>query len=552
MEPVSLDLVDHGPRASRETNRLFGLLGARATAWSALCILEAISVSWLFELPYWFSAWGNPFTYMRQAVVWAIISAAAFGVLVWPRRHELVTLWQSEQAAHRWRPALILNLVLLACLLPATQTLTVYSKGLAEAPIALLTMYVVLLCATGVSMLRIDIGFGGAMRIARAFASEALIAGCAGLAVLAMSLLSLHSWGPMATATLTVAKSMLELFEADVAVDPDQRMLRIGDFAVIVTRDCSGYEGIALVVAFLSIYLWVFRSSMRFPRAFWLYPIGIVSIWLLNSARIAALASLGAHVSPDIAVKGFHSQAGWIAFIAATIGIMALAQRSAFCIREPRVAVVRAQTSDRVLLAYVAPFMALMAASIAMSAVAPFDRPLYVLKVIAVGAVLWLYRDVYRGMVQRVPFEAYAAGLLVGIVWIATDPGTAAGGDLGTWIAQQSPLAVAGWLAIRVIGASVTVPIAEELAFRGLLHRWLIAREFDRVPFERFTPVALVVSSVLFGAMHGRWLAGILAGAVFALVMYRTRSIAGPIVAHMTANALICLWAIVFRQWSLL
>ena len=545
---MSLDLADRGPSPTQ----VFRLLGMRTIAWLSLCIVEAIAISWLFEVPYWFSAWGNPFTYLRQSAVWAIIAGAAFGILVWPRRDELIVRWRSEQREHRSWPALALNLVLLVCLLPATHALSVYSVGRAEPPLVLLAAYGALLCVTAASLLRIDVDFAGAWRIVRAFGNETLIASGAGLAVLLLSLLSVHGWEPMAAATLTVAKAMLELFEADVAMDPVRRMLRIGDFAVIVTRDCSGYEGIALVVAFLSIYLWVFRSSMRFPRAFWLYPIGIVSIWVLNSARIAALASLGAHVSPDIAVKGFHSQAGWIAFIAATFGIMALAQCSAFCIREPRAAVVRVQSSDRILLAYVAPFMALMAASIAMSAVAPFDRPLYVLKVAAVAAVLWLYRDVYRDMVQRVPFEAYAAGLMVGAAWIATDPGAAGGGDLGAWIAQQSPLVVAVWLVVRVIGASLTVPIAEELAFRGLLHRWLIARQFDRVAFERFTPAALVVSSVLFGAMHERWIAGMLSGVVFALVMYRTRSIAGPIAAHIAANAIICLWAIVFRQWSLL
>ena len=64
--------------------------------------------------------------------------------------------------------------------------------------------------------------------------------------------------------------------------------------------------------------------------------------------------------------------------------------------------------------------------------------------------------------------------------------------------------------------------------------------------------LAFIVSSTLFGLMHERWVAGILAGAVFALVMYRTRSIAGPIAAHMAANMLICAWALAFRQWSLL
>jgi len=41
---------------------------------------------------------------------------------------------------------------------------------------------------------------------------------------------------------------------------------------------------------------------------------------------VAALLilSLGAHVSPEVAVSGFHSQGGWIAFLFVTVGIMAI------------------------------------------------------------------------------------------------------------------------------------------------------------------------------------------------------------------------------------
>ena len=51
------------------------------------------------------------------------------------------------------------------------------------------------------------------------------------------------------------------------------------------------------------------------------------------------------------------------------------------------------------------------------------------------------------------------------------------------------------------------VPIAEELAFRGFLYRWLISRKFETVPFGQFSLIALFASSLLFGMLHERWLA---------------------------------------------
>ena len=68
------------------------------------------------------------------------------------------------------------------------------------------------------------------------------------------------------------------------------------------------------------------------------------------------------------------------------------------------------------------------------------------------------------------------------------------------------------WFFFRIVGAVVTVPIAEELAFRGYVMRKLIANDFDSVRSGQFTWVSFMASSVLFGALHGEWLAGILAG----------------------------------------
>jgi hypothetical protein len=64
--------------------------------------------------------------------------------------------------------------------------------------------------------------------------------------------------------------------------------------------------------------------------------------------------------------------------------------------------------------------------------------------------------------------------------------------------------------------------VAEELAFRGYLYRAVIARRFQDVPVGRLAWPALVVSSVLFGLLHERWLAGAAAGAVYALLMVRS------------------------------
>jgi len=95
------------------------------------------------------------------------------------------------------------------------------------------------------------------------------------------------------------------------------------------------------------------------------------------------------------------------------------------------------------------------------------------------------------------------------------------------------------------------VPIAEELAFRGYLLRRLIAADFDQVTSVRFTWLSFLVSSVLFGALHGRWLAGTVAGMCYALAMYRRGKVADAVIAHAVTNALIAADVLIMGNWGL-
>ena len=55
----------------------------------------------------------------------------------------------------------------------------------------------------------------------------------------------------------------------------------------------------------------------------------------------------------------------------------------------------------------------------------------------------------------------------------------------------------------------------------------------------------------MFGMMHGRFLAGTLAGVALALTLSRRGRLADAVVAHGTANALIAVYVLTTHQWSL-
>lgn len=485
-----------------------------------------------------------------------MLVVAAFAILNWPKRMLLLQDWRSSLTDHRFGIWLSVNLVTLLVTIVASivvsSSLEIYGQ--------LIGPYFILLGVLGLTFMLAVAPVGFWRQLLSSTWVSILFSVLVAALVLAISLLSQSGWVPLAGATLNLSYGLMSLYEHDVVLNIATQQLGVGDFIVIIGPECSGYEGIGLVATVLSLYLYVFRSELAFPNALLLLPIGAVAIWLFNAVRIAALVSLGAHVSPHIAVGGFHSQAGWIAFLIVTVGIMVLGHKVAFFHRKDAVAAPAVPRKARALgsaatddaLTWLAPFMGLMLASIIASAFAPNDQWLYGLRVIAIGWALWMFRDFYRSIAERVEPISLVAGLAVGVAWIATDPDPATGAALGDWLATLPAWALVLWLAVRAAGTILFVPIAEEMAFRGFLHRAIASQRFAGAGPVVMMLVAFVVTSLLFGAIHQRWLAGALAGAVYALVMYRTGRMSDPIAAHMASNAVIFAWAVAFSQWSLL
>src|SRR5690606_18176143 len=124
--------------------------------------------------------------------------------------------------------------------------------------------------------------------------------------------------------------------------------------------------------------------------------------------------------------------------------------------------------------------------------------------------------------------------------------------SFGLSLTSASSAWVAVWLAFRLVGAVVTVPLAEELAFRGYLLCRLSRRPVSLIGPLPISIAAIAFSSLAFGALHGAWLAGTLAGLIFAAVRLHCKSLASAIVAHGVANLMICLYAAATGSWSLL
>ena len=376
--------------------------------------------------------------------------------------------------------------------------------------------------------------------------------GVAGLGVAAVAL-SQSMWQSAANLTFVMVQVLVRPMLPNLIVQPEKMRLQGHTFGVIISQECSGLEGVGLMLVFGVAWLWLSRKDLRFPRAYLLIPAGVVIIYLLNAVRIAALLLLGDAGAPSIAAGGFHSQAGWIAFnglaLAMTIVVPKLRWFSA---RPLEHSAPLESTSENPTAAYLIPFLAILAAGmLARAASADFEW-LYGIRFLAAASALWSYRKQLRTVDWRFSWWGPGIGVAVLLVWIGFDRWQAIpAAAMPSALAAGAPFARLTWVVFRTLAAVATVPIAEELAFRGFLMRRLAAADFEAVPLRSSSWLGLTASSVLFGLLHGdRWIAGTLAGLAFGWVSRHTNRIGDAIVAHATTNALLAFIVLELDQWQ--
>lgn len=369
-------------------------------------------------------------------------------------------------------------------------------------------------------------------------------------------------WGIGINPTFALVCGLLRLFVSNVAADPAAHRIGTERFHVVIATTCSGLEGMSMTLLFGVALLWFFRRELRFPRSILLVPGSVVLIYLLNTLRLTALILIGHAGAPEVALGGFHTHSGWIFLSCVAIG-MTYAVHSPLLRQpaEPEQAIEAA--GDNPTAAYLLPLLTIIAMSMLTRAMSAGFDWLYPLRVLVAAAVLWWYRDRYARVLHWTPT---AAGPLVGaaafLLWIALDAMTGRGGapapgaSLGAALGALPPIERVPWLIFRVLGATLTVPLAEELAFRGFALRRLQSADFEAVASANngrsWTWLALAVSSLGFGLMHGdRWIAGSVAGAMYAYAMLRRGQLADAIIAHATTNALLAAWVLTTGAWGL-
>ena len=184
----------------------------------------------------------------------------------------------------------------------------------------------------------------------------------------------------------------------------------------------------------------------------------------------------------------------------------------------------------------------------------------YAAKVVVVAvalAVLWRHYT-------KISWRYWWLGLIVGVIGILQWVG------MQLWLQRhvaffapsaesfdptktfESPAMLYGFLAVRIIGAVLVVPVMEELFWRDFLWRQILApNDFKLAEVGERSWSAFLIVSLAFAFVHGNWwLTSIVWALMIGGLLVYTKSLGACIIAHATTNLLLAIYVLVYRDWA--
>jgi hypothetical protein len=155
-----------------------------------------------------------------------------------------------------------------------------------------------------------------------------------------------------------------------------------------------------------------------------------------------------------------------------------------------------------------------------------------------VGIALWI------GL-SHLHLEQYIAGYLPS--WL--QPSERVG--FNPWEQLDGGLAIAAFLAVRIIGIALVVPLAEELFWRGFLLRWTIDPDWEKVPVGAFSWQSCLTVTALFTLAHPEWLPAASYCLLLNGLLYWKKDLWQCIVAHAVSNLLLVFYVLATDNWWL-
>lgn len=188
---------------------------------------------------------------------------------------------------------------------------------------------------------------------------------------------------------------------------------------------------------------------------------------------------------------------------------------------------------------------------------ASYVTPLfYAAKILLVFFALVYFRNKYdelewKGIDIKSLLLSILLGTAVFILWINLDIDFARQGESKPYDPKVLPETLYyAFIIIRLTGASLIVPVFEEIFWRSFILRYIINPDFTSIKIGSFTWSSFIISSVLFGLEHNLWLAGIVAGVLYNILLYKTKNLYCCILSHGITNFMLGIYVLKTGSWN--
>ena len=175
----------------------------------------------------------------------------------------------------------------------------------------------------------------------------------------------------------------------------------------------------------------------------------------------------------------------------------------------------------------------------------------YLAKTIATLIALGYFWNDYKEIKLKFDPSAIFVGALVFIVWVGLEGMYPALGSSEFNPYNAASSLVVPVLLIKLIGAILVAPLAEELFTRSFLLRFFIdPHKWDKIKIGKYTLFSFVITVLFFGFSHNRWLPGIITGIFLNLLLYKRKQISSCIIAHGVANLCLAVYVLATGNWG--
>lgn len=121
-------------------------------------------------------------------------------------------------------------------------------------------------------------------------------------------------WPLFSNGVLNAVKFLLSLTFANVEFT-EPLTLTVNDFSVSILQACSGLDSLFMFSALYAFIGILDHKKFQIKKLLAFYPIAALGMYLVNIARVYMLIVIGATISPELALRLFHTYAGMILFV---------------------------------------------------------------------------------------------------------------------------------------------------------------------------------------------------------------------------------------------